>query len=144
MSGAPVCSIREARQEDLPAIDRIQRTSPEAVIWTPEEYLFYPALVAVTEPEEVAGFILYRDVFAGEREILNLAVAPAWRRQGIGGALLKAALRDFAGVVFLEVRSSNEAGKLFYARYGFFPIARREKYYRDTGEDAVVLRFQSC
>ena len=51
---------------------------------------------------------MLRSVAADEREILNLAVSPEFRRRGIAAALWKACLEDFQGTVFLEVRESND------------------------------------
>ena len=33
----------------------------------------------------------------------------------------------------------NQAATGLYEKYGFRPIARRKAYYRDTGEDAIVM-----
>jgi len=81
--------------------------------------------------------------------LLNLAVCPARRRQGIAQALLGDALRrleDRAILegteplrVTLEVRRSNIAAQQLYRRYGFLPAGIRPRYYADTGEDALIL-----
>jgi [ribosomal protein S18]-alanine N-acetyltransferase len=81
---------------------------------------------------------------ADEAEILNLGVAPAHRRQGVGRALVEhmlAALRDCgARVVYLEVRQSNVIARRLYESLGFKEVARRAHYYRRPVEDAVILR----
>jgi len=90
----------------------------------------------------VAGAVASREA-AGEAEILNLAVAPAWRRRGIGRGLMETALEGAvsAGVrrVFLEVRESNAGARAFYSRLGFAEGGRRRNYYRDPEEDALLL-----
>lgn len=90
---------------------------------------------------EGQGFILARAV-AGEAEILTLAVAPEARRQGVAGALLRAAMieaqyRD-ALVMFLEVSAANIAARGLYAGAGFTQVGLRRRYYAD-GTDALVL-----
>jgi ribosomal-protein-alanine N-acetyltransferase len=99
------------------------------------------ALVSGVEGK-VAGFIIGRLV-GDEAEILNLAVTPARRRQGDGGALLAAALEEFASRrvsrVFLEVRESNETAISFYSKHGFTKTGRRSGYYRDPDEAAIVM-----
>ena len=81
---------------------------------------------------------------ADEAEILNVGVAPAHRRQGVGRALVEqllAALRDAgARVVYLEVRASNVIARRLYESMGFQEVARRARYYRRPVEDAVILR----
>ena len=92
----------------------------------------------------IAGFMLFRTV-ADESELLLLAVAPEFRRQGIGRALLDHFLRDSgstgASRVHLEVREGNPA-VIMYRQAGFGLAGRRRKYYRGRfgGEfDALTL-----
>jgi ribosomal-protein-alanine N-acetyltransferase len=91
---------------------------------------------------EGEGFILAR-LAADEAEILTLAVDPAARRRGVGGALLAGAMaRAAAGgaaSMFLEVAEGNAAARALYAAAGFAPVGRRRRYYPDGG-DALVLR----
>ena len=80
---------------------------------------------------------------ADESEILNLAVEPESRRQGIASVLLAAALAASraagAKSVYLEVRESNAGAIAFYGRNGFEPTGRRAHYYQDPPEAAVVM-----
>ena len=91
----------------------------------------------------VAGYLIAREV-AGTGEVLNLAVAPEFRRRGVGGALLEAGLaalrRRRVTEVFLEVRESNRSAQALYAGHGFRPVGQRAAYYRNPKEDALVLR----
>jgi ribosomal-protein-alanine N-acetyltransferase len=78
-----------------------------------------------------------------ELEILNLAVAPAWRCRGCGVRLLRLVLRTAANMgtkrAVLEVRSGNIAALTLYKGQGFTQVGRRPGYYHDSGEDALVL-----
>ncbi|MEX0644919.1 MAG: GNAT family N-acetyltransferase [Parvularculaceae bacterium] len=89
-----------------------------------------------------AGFALWRRL-GGEAEILSLGVAPASRRKGAGGALLRAILAEARsarlGALFLEVEVGNRAASALYAKHGFARIGIRRAYYRH-GADAEVLR----
>jgi ribosomal-protein-alanine N-acetyltransferase len=93
----------------------------------------------------LAGYLIGREV-AGSGEVLNLAVAPEYRRRGIGGALLGAGLAAFrrrkVDEVFLEVRESNISAQALYAGHGFRPVGQRAAYYRNPREDALVLRLE--
>ena len=75
-------TVRRGEVSDLDAIEVIQKASPEAAQWSSAEYLQYDLLVAV-RGVHVVGFAVFRTVAPGEREILNLAVTPKFRRQGI-------------------------------------------------------------
>lgn len=98
-------------------------------------------LIAESRRGEIAGYLFAR-VVADEAEILNLAVAPARRRSGIGRELLARALADLAArgarTVFLEVRASNDGAMALYQSQGFRPLGRRRAYYRRPVEDAMV------
>ena len=78
-----------------------------------------------------------------ELEILNLAVAPAWRGRGCAARLLRLVLRMAAkrGIAraVLEVRSGNAPALALYAGQGFTQTGVRHGYYHDSGEDALVL-----
>jgi ribosomal-protein-alanine acetyltransferase len=91
----------------------------------------------------IAGYVVALDA-ADEGEILNLAVAPAGRRTGLGRALVQHMLEALTarGVrqVYLEVRESNAPARALYAAHGFTEIGRRQQYYRRPVEDAIVLR----
>ncbi len=80
---------------------------------------------------------------ADETHIVNFAVHPNLRRQGIGKALVRHvfadALRGKAPRVTLEVRVSNRPAIRLYESMGFRIAAVRKGYYRDNGEDAYVM-----
>ena len=77
-----------------------------------------------------------------EVHLLDVAVAPAWRRRGIAGALVgwlaTRARGDGATAMTLEVRVSNAGGLALYRRLGFADHGVRPGYYQD-GEDAVIM-----
>lgn len=81
---------------------------------------------------------------ADEGEILNLGVAPARRRGGLGRALVVHMLEALAArgvrAVFLEVRESNDGARRLYHGLGFAPVGVRPGYYRRPVESAVILR----
>jgi ribosomal-protein-alanine N-acetyltransferase len=136
-------AIRRGAIEDLSAVARIQDASPEASHWRVEDYLTYDLWIAESQ-QEVIGFLVSRQLGAGEGEILNLAVAPEWRRQGIGRSLIQAFLGDCRGSVFLELRESNRAALDLYKSMGFQVVSNRPKYYESPPEAAIVMKFHSC
>lgn len=78
-----------------------------------------------------------------EGHITNVAVHPAYRRKGIGEALISVLLAHTVnnGILShtLEVRASNEAAISLYAKFGFEPAGLRKNYYEDNGEDAIIM-----
>ena len=99
-------------------------------------------LVAV-EDGQVAGYIGSQTV-KGETDMMNVAVHPDFRRQGIGEKLvndLVAALKcRQSHCLTLEVRASNAPAIALYEKLGFAEIGRRKNYYRKNKEDALILR----
>jgi len=85
------------------------------------------------------GFWMVED----EAHITNIAVHPDYRNRGVGSRLLGVLLekaKDFgARMATLEVRTSNEAGKRLYEKWGFRKARIRKGYYAYTGEDAIVM-----
>jgi len=95
---------------------------------------------------KVGGYVVAIDA-ADEGEILNLAVDPGGRRQGLGRALVLSVLEALAArgarQIYLEVRDSNGPARALYAAQGFQEVGRRKQYYRRPVEDAIVLRLDA-
>ena len=94
---------------------------------------------------QVAGYVGSQTVL-DEADMMNLAVAPRHRRQGIARQLVEA-LGDALqaqGVqsLTLEVRASNEAAIQLYRSLGFTQVGRRPRYYTKPTEDALILRWE--
>lgn len=145
----PVCRTRVAVHRDLRAVAAIERV----VFPDPWSHGMFVAHLRYGPPEmfviaegadgELLGYALTRTVL-DEAELLNIAVAPAARRRGIGVALLRAAMETCraAGAewMLLEVREANVAARALYERHGFTPVGRRAGYYHSPREDAIVMR----
>jgi ribosomal-protein-alanine N-acetyltransferase len=90
----------------------------------------------------VAGFCAFWLVF-DEIHINNVAIRPALRGQGLGGALLRHAFGEAAALgarrATLEVRASNSGALRLYERLGFYVAGRRRGYYSQPVEDALIL-----
>jgi ribosomal-protein-alanine N-acetyltransferase len=128
---------------DLPAVAAIQRACPEAAQWSVGDYLDQEFLVAIVG-NLIVGFLICRTVAPGEREILNLAVAPDFRRHGVARALMRVVLERLDGAVFLEVRESNRIAQEFYKSMSFNAVSRRPNYYDSPPDAAIVMKFHSC
>lgn len=121
---------RPGTTADEAAFNAILAESPGAASWSTG----YPSLVC-DHNGRPAAFVLYR-IVADEGELLNLAVAPSARRQGLARQLLEA-LHQLTGVWHLEVRQSNTAAIALYESCGYQCIGERPRYYSD-GETALL------
>jgi ribosomal-protein-alanine N-acetyltransferase len=78
-----------------------------------------------------------------EAHISTIAVHPDWRGRHVGELLfvsiLEQALDLGAVTATLEVRVSNDRAQGLYRKYHFEIVGRRKHYYRDNGEDALLM-----
>jgi len=137
-------TIRLATAGDGPSLVAIEGESFSYPHWHAESFLRDDCIVAEVN-NQVAGFLVSRQIYGGgeheldtEREILNIAVAPRFRRMGIATALLKHELGR-GGSHFLEVRASNMGAQALYRKLGFVELGRRPNYYQHPTESAIVM-----
>ena len=138
-------TIRPLGYSDLPQVIAIERrafTTPWSLAMFVLE-LSKPSglcLAAVDERDTLLGYLIcarYDTVW----HLMNIAVDPALRRQGIARTLLEQMIqragrdREYT----LEVRTSNTPAIALYESFGFRSAGTRPRYYRDNGEDAVIM-----
>jgi [ribosomal protein S18]-alanine N-acetyltransferase len=104
-----------------------------------------PYVVRVAEHgTQVLGCFLAQ-VVLHEAELLALVVDESFRRQGVGGRLLRDGLEvlTHAGVeeVHLEVRGENRPAMALYQANGFESVGLRKGYYSDPTDDALLMRW---
>ena len=137
-------TIRRLTHADLPQVIAVERRSFPTP-WSLAMFVLELSkasgvcLGAVRDGELVGHLICSR--FEADWHIMNLAVDPAARRQGVASALL-AELIERVGErarITLEVRPSNAGAIALYQRFGFLGAGRRRRYYQDNGEDALVM-----
>ena len=99
------------------------------------------------EDGNVIGYVGSQTVL-GESDMMNLAVLPEYRRQGIGRRLVETLVShlsaDSVTSLTLEVRASNAAAVFIYNSMGFVEVGRRPNYYTKPKEDALILRKDLC
>ena len=99
-------------------------------------------LVAL-DGDRVAGYVGSQTVL-DESDMMNIAVDPQYRRQGIAQALVeelvKCLARKGSRCLTLEVRTSNAGAIALYGKLGFVQVGLRKNYYRNPREDAMILR----
>ena len=136
----PSFRVRAGVSSDLPSIGRVQSLAPETMQWSPDGE-FYVAESLVPQVE-IVGFAVWREVTTGEWELLNIGVAPTFRRRGVASKLINRLMESGPESIFLEVRESNHAAQALYETHGFRPAGVRRNYYSAPVENAIVLRFQ--
>jgi ribosomal-protein-alanine N-acetyltransferase len=149
---ADLLVIERARKTDLEAVWAIEQASfshPWTRAMFQEELAKIPSTLYVLKeaPEKrVLGYSCFWSL-SGELQLVNIAVHPDLRGQGLGRRLvnhllLEAESRE-AEKIFLEVRPSNRAAIGLYERLGFKVLYRRPGYYTPEGEDALVMVWET-
>ena len=99
-------------------------------------------MVAI-DNEKVVGYVGSQTVL-WETDMMNIAVHPDYRKQGIGTALIVGLIGALelrgSHSLMLEVRASNISAISVYEKLGFSEVGRRKNYYRNPKEDALIMR----
>lgn len=137
--------IRRLTYADLPQIVGLERrafpTPWSLAMFVLELSKSSGVPLAALQDDVLVGYLIcsrYDTVW----HIMNIAVEPGRRREGIATALLLALIERIDEVrarFTLEVRESNVGAIALYERYGFRAAGRRRRYYADNGEDAVIM-----
>jgi [ribosomal protein S18]-alanine N-acetyltransferase len=150
LAPSPRVRIRPLREGDLPRVLEIEREC----FSTPWKEVTFRGLmkrsdtdllVAETEDGWLAGYAACWTVI-DQSELGNVAVSPAARGTGIGGALVDAVVERIkergSHECYLEVRESNREAQSLYGQRGFIVVGRRPRYYSLPTEDALVMRLR--
>ena len=137
--------IRSLGYADLPQVIAIERrafpTPWSLAMFVLELSKPSGICLAATRGERIVGYMIcsrYDTVW----HVMNIAVDPDERRQGIASALLTdlyARVGDLGARYTLEVRRSNQPAIELYERDGFRASGLRRRYYQDNGEDALIM-----
>jgi [ribosomal protein S18]-alanine N-acetyltransferase len=137
--------IRRLTYSDLPNVIAIERRAFPTP-WSLSMFvleLSKPSgiCLAALKNGRLAGYLVcsrYDTVW----HLMNVAVDPARRREGIATTLMthlfETADRPHEQYT-LEVRESNDAAIALYGRFGFRGAGHRRAYYHDNREDALIM-----
>ena len=136
--------MNESHVEPIAEIEKLCFSDPWSVNSIGSELNNKLSLWVVAEDNgKVAGYIGSQTVL-GEADMMNLAVHPDYRRQGIGEQLVLELIRRLqeqgSHILLLEVRASNAPAISLYEKLGFIQVGRRPNYYYKPKEDALILR----
>jgi ribosomal-protein-alanine N-acetyltransferase len=139
-------TLRTGDARDLAIVDALMTDAFDPSFgeaWTRSQCLGVLALTGVHltlafVDDVPSGFTMTRTV-ADEAELLLIAVAPDFRRRGVGTALIRAVIADCSvahiAKLHLEVRAGNEAVEM-YVTHGFTKVGERRAYYRGKAGQA--------
>lgn len=138
---------------DVPTIGELELLCFPAP-WAPETYRHellnnrfghYYVLRASPGARDLPPIVAYGGywLMGDEVHIVTIASHPRCRRRGYGEHLLRCLIEDAqargATMITLEVRAGNRAAQGLYAKLGFVEVGVRRGYYRDNGEDALLM-----
>ncbi|MBR4017575.1 MAG: ribosomal protein S18-alanine N-acetyltransferase [Oscillospiraceae bacterium] len=139
--------IRQMQMQDVPSIAELEKIcfsdpwSENSIASELNNRLSYWLVAEIDN--RVVGYVGSQSVLDGA-DMMNLAVSPDYRRQGIAEALVNTLVNDLKQrriiVLLLEVRVSNASAIALYEKLGFVQVGRRPKYYHNPREDALILR----
>jgi ribosomal-protein-alanine N-acetyltransferase len=144
-SEEPRLRIRRLTYPDLPQVIGIERrafpTPWSLAMFVLELSKTSGVCLAAVSSGRLVGYLIcsrYETVW----HVMNVAVDPDRRREGVASALLSelyARVGDKQARYTLEVRRSNHGAIHLYEREGFRAAGLRRRYYQDNGEDALVM-----
>ncbi len=139
-----ICDALPAHVPQIAAIEAICFSVP----WTAEQILSqlkdrtHEFLAAIDREGKVLGYVGMMIVL-DEGYIANVAVDPAFRRQGIADRLIvrltEIAAERGLSFITLEVRAGNRPAIALYEKHGFSPVGLRRNYYTRPREDALLM-----
>jgi ribosomal-protein-alanine N-acetyltransferase len=139
--------LRRLELTDLDAIEQIEQVSYPTP-WSRSMFateLAKPSSLSIGAIDETGTLVGYLVLsrYVDAWHVMNVAVAPERRREGIATALLRQLLdetrHDAQRGYTLEVRVSNVGAISLYERFGFKPKGLRRGYYTDNREDALIM-----
>lgn len=130
--------IRKFNVKDFPEILKIEKECFGKDAYREEifYYLSEKGDFLIARDKQVLGYVLY----SWKGDIFSIAVKSEFRRKGIGSILLTKALESLKGktdIAWLQVRESNTKAQKFFEKFGFKPVRKLRRYYKD--EDGILM-----
>ncbi len=142
--------IRRMEMKDIPEVVEIDRSS-FTLPWTERSYKYEAqensaARCWVTMVDGRVASLLVLWLIVDEAHIATIATHPQFRRRGFAKRMLIQSLvsarEEGALKSLLEVRARHVVAQKIYCDIGFVEVGRRPMYYRDNGEDAVLMTME--
>ena len=143
--------VRRMEPKDVPEVVEIDRSS-FTLPWTERAFKYEvqenaAARCWVTTVDGRVAAMLVLWIIVDEAHIATIATHPQFRRRGFAKQMLTkslmAAREEGARSALLEVRARHVVAQKIYCNIGFVEVGRRPMYYRDNGEDAVLMTMEN-
>jgi len=141
-------TIAPMTERDIPDVLKIQEIC-NLTPWSEGSYKIeliqpFSLLYVAKYNKETIGFIIARLITQENLcDILNIGVEPKFQRKKIGEGLLLTIFSQLEGqihTVWLEVREGNEQAIRFYRKHGFQMVGKRNNFYQNPAEDALLMQ----
>jgi len=141
--------IRWMIRRDMPEVLQAENDSFD-YSWTEDDFLRClrqrNCIGMVAEVDDrVVGFMIY-ELHKSKLHVLNFAVAPEWRRIGVGTQMVTKLIGKLSShrrtKITLAIRETNLAAQLFFRSQLFKATKVLRSYYEDSGEDAYLMHYQ--
>lgn len=138
--------VRYMCEKDLEQVSEIEK-EVFSIPWSLEAFqdsllLKHTIYLVAAEGDKVLGYCGMYHVM-NEGEIVNVAVAPEFRRQQVAKKLLEflffESVKREIDSFFLEVRESNAPAIGLYESFGFEQVGIRKNFYEQPRENAIVM-----
>ena len=144
--------VRCMTPADIDRVMEIEQSLPEAPHWSKSAYLAaldsqaaVPRVALVAEDPSLGNLVGFAiaSLLPPQAELESIAIAAGLQRHGLARQLFSALAAELrvagAAEIILEVRASNQAALGLYGSLGFAETGRRQRYYIDPVEDAVLM-----
>jgi len=138
------CLMEQCHIEQVARLEKICFSDPWSIHSIASELENKLSLwVVAMDGDRLAGYVGSQSVM-GWADMMNLAVAPDYRKKGIGEKLVNELILRLKAqqvtCLTLEVRASNAPAIRLYDKLGFVEVGSRPGYYHNPKEDALILR----
>ncbi|MEY8463268.1 ribosomal protein S18-alanine N-acetyltransferase [Streptococcus merionis] len=118
-------------------LNQVYETSPWSMAQIEADMAREDTIYYGVADKDWVGFLALQEL-AGELEITQIAVLPAYQGQGYASRLMQF-LDDRIEPIFLEVRASNAPAIALYQKHKFQKVGCRRAYYHNPVEDALLM-----
>jgi ribosomal-protein-alanine N-acetyltransferase len=149
LEGITVRDMLPADLQQVYAIENLCYTTPWSLSSFKHEIENSDAVLKVAVfNSRIIGYVCIRSIL-DMTHLMNIAVLPEFRRRGTGRALLGNAVMEVKRLrpdtkLTLEVRKSNIAAVTFYEKFGFIATGKRNKYYQEPEDDAIIMELDAA